>query len=121
MSDFARQPLLSQEKEAELKSKMEPLWLKSRLSGMQIAKQLKFGHPGTAFESLQPRYVYFYRQKFNLPIRAKPRFKKDSKTLPNHRYKNTPEELKVNAPETFIAKLNEMLPRTSSAKLKDAF
>ncbi len=38
--DFARQPLLSKEKEADLKSKMEPLWLQG-LSGMQIAKQLK--------------------------------------------------------------------------------
>ena len=43
MVDFARQPLLSKEKEADLKSKMEPLWLQG-LSGMQIAKQLKLGH-----------------------------------------------------------------------------
>ena len=118
--DFARQPLLSKEKEADLKSKMEPLWTQG-LKGMEIAKQLKLGHPGTAFESLQPRYVYFYRQKFNLPLRAKPRFKKGSKTLPNHRYKNTPEELGLMTPETFIFKLNEMLPRNEFSEAQRCF
>ena len=119
--DFARQPLLNKEKEADLKSKLEPLWAEG-LSGMQIAKQLKFGHPGTAFESLQPRYVYFYRQKFNLPLRAKPRFKKKNNIgIPEHRYKNTPEELGLMTPETFIAKLNEMLPRNESSEPQRCF
>ena len=111
MLDYTRQPLLKPEVEADLKLKMEPLWLQEpRLSGMQIAKQLKFGQPKTPFELLQPRYVYFYRQKFNLPLRAKPRFKKKTVGLPAHRYKNSPEELKVMSPETFITKLNDKLP-----------
>ena len=60
--DFARQPLLNKEKEPELKSKLEPLWLQG-LNGMQIAKQLKFGHPGTTFESLTTPICVFLQTK----------------------------------------------------------
>jgi hypothetical protein len=108
---YSRQPLLSKQKEAELKLKMEPLWNQvPKLSGMDIAKALKFGIPGTTFEMLKPCYVYFYRQKLDLPLRAKARFKKGSLTLPQHRCKVSPETLNLMPPEDFVAKLNEALP-----------
>ena len=120
--DFARQPLLNQQKEDELKSKMEPLWNQiPQLTGMQIAKQLKFGLPNSDFAVLKPCYVYFYRQKFNLPLRAKARFKKTGIDIPKHRYKLSPSELKLMSPETFIAKLNEMLPRNEFSEAQRCF
>ena len=118
---YSRQPLLSQQQEADLKLKMEPLWNQEpKLTGMEIAKKLKFGQPGE-YAVLQPRYIYFYRQRFNLPIRAEPRFKKGSKTLPNHRYKKTAKELKLMKPETFVAKLNEALPRNEFSESQRCF
>ena len=55
MLDYTRQPLLKPEVEADLKLKMEPLWLQEpRLSGMQIAKQLKFGQPKNLLNCYSP-------------------------------------------------------------------
>ena len=70
---YAHQPLLSKQQEDDLKLKMAPLWNQTnpQLTGMEIAKLLRFGMPGTDFEVLKPQYVYFYRQKFNLPLRAR--------------------------------------------------
>jgi hypothetical protein len=111
---YSRQPLLSKQQEDELKSKMEPLWnqVEPKLTGMEIAKQLKFGQPNSDFAVLKPCYVYFYRQKFNLPLRAEAKFKKHGVDVPEHRYKFSPKELKLMSPETFVATLNETLPKT---------
>jgi hypothetical protein len=112
MSDYTRQPLLNSEEEAELKAEMEPLWLRGmptevgglpgeKLTGGQIARMLGFGEPGV-YEKLKYSYIYFYRQKFDLPIRNKPPFAQGER-----RYKNPPEDLGIMMPDEFVQKLND--------------
>jgi hypothetical protein len=66
--DYFRQPLLTPEVEDQLKTEMAPLW-DSGLYGRQIAELLEFGEPLTKYSKVKPNYVYFYRRKFDLPIR----------------------------------------------------
>ena len=55
---------------------LTPLWLvmnldgSPRYTGTEIARMLGFGEPGS-YEKLKPHHVYYYRQKFKLPERAK--------------------------------------------------
>jgi integrase len=107
MSNFVRQPLLSPEVEAKLKEQMKRKWL-SGMPGKQIADELGFGKHGTSYEKVKPNYIYFYRQKFNLPTRNDPPFEKGT-----HRYKKRPKELGLMSPETFINTLNTKLPSIS--------
>jgi hypothetical protein len=93
--DYVRQPLLTPEVEDQLKTEMAPLW-DSGLYGRQIVELLEFGEPLTKYSKVKPNYVYFYRRKFDLPIRQLPRFSRDTETypdLPRHRYKHTPKNL----------------------------
>jgi hypothetical protein len=88
---FGRQNLLNPEEEQELKAKIADYWIlkghdgKPLLSGIQIAKKLKFGEPDGPYSFLSPEYIYFYRDKFDLPIR------REYIGYP-HRYKNKQEE-----------------------------
>jgi hypothetical protein len=110
MSAFARQPLLTKEEEDELKVKMRYRWKKG-MKGKEIAEELGFGEPGI-YEKLKPNYIYYYRQKLNLPPRNEPPFPKDSP-----RYKKQPTKLKEDYglidPETFEKTLNAKLPAKS--------
>ena len=104
MSAYIRQPLLNTETEKQLKKEMLPLW-EQGIVGSKIAKQLQFEVKGTKFFKVKKNYVYFYRQKFNFPIRRKPSFAKGEP-----RYKNDFKELDLMSVEEFVETLNEKLP-----------
>ena len=62
-------------------------------TGRQIAEELNFGVPGTAYKKVKPEYFYYYRQKFKLPpyhgdTERRPPFAQD-----HSRYKNKKEEV----------------------------
>lgn len=101
---FARQPLLKPEVETQLKKDMSKLWSQG-ISGRVIATQLNFGKSGTLYEKVKPEYIYFYRQKFNLPLRQKPPFAKGES-----RYKNSPKKLRMLSFKEFKEKLDKYAP-----------
>lgn len=88
---FGRRNLLPPDEEQELKAKIADWWVlkgsdgKPLLTGLQIAAKLGFGDPTGPYAFIPPEYIYFYRDKFQLPTRH-PYFGYV------HRYKNKREE-----------------------------
>lgn len=113
---YFRQPLLTPEQEEELTNKMSELW-DNGFTGKQIAEILNFGEVGP-YEKIKPEYVYYYRQKLNLPRRQKPKFSKTDPNLRNERYKVSPEEIMRDygliTPIEFVELINEKLPLSNS-------
>ena len=120
---FIRKALLNPEDEEKFKIEFSELWLseKPKYSGSEIAEKLQFGVEGTKYEKLKPEYVYFYRQKFGLPIRKKPSFGKTKEAkdagVRTSRYKVKPKEIKLISAKEFIKMLNEKVPKFDSCLL----
>ena len=134
---FFRQSLLKPEVEEELKVKLGELWLskksnnKPEFSGQEIAEMLKFGKSiivnkkeTNPYAQIKPEYIFFYRRKFNLPLRKKPSFGKtpDAKEagLRKTRYKVRPEDLGLITTKAFIKLLNTNVPQYDSFYYKRA-
>lgn len=128
---YQRQPLLSPEVEQQLKEEMYPLW-KSGVKGKKIAEQLQFGVKETLYKKVNPKYIFFYRQKFedqhqknskenplSFSIRRKPAFakrtKSASKKLPRTRYRYPPGKIGMLPINEFIEALNKKLPQNISS------
>ena len=88
---FGHQSLLNPEEEQELKAKIADYWMlkgrdgKPLMTGIQIAQKLRFGETDGPYPFLDPEYIYFFREKFDLPVR------REYRGYP-HRYKNKQEE-----------------------------
>ena len=135
---FFRQSLLKPEIEEQLKVKLEELWLskksnnKPEFSGIEIAEMLDFGKSIldknkkeiNPYRKIPLKYVYFYRQKFGLPIRKKASFAKNTESahvgLRKTRYKVKPKDLKLISTKDFIKLLNTNLPQYDSVYYKQA-
>jgi len=119
---FKRQSILDKEAEAQLKIELTPLWLQRnpKLLGEEIAEKLQFGKSiiinkkeTNPYAKLPLYYIFFYRGKFNLPIRRKPSFAKttDSKRdgLRKTRYCVDPEDLGIMSSKQFFEILDKNL------------
>ncbi len=125
LMSFKREALLSPEDEVHLAEKMLPLWISGE-KGKEIAKKLGFGIPGTILAEVKPRYIYYFRQKFNkgeyineqgkvknthlkqfggkFPVRKKPSFAQGEK-----RYGTRPDDLKLLSTKEFLELIDENL------------
>ena len=135
---FVRQSLLKPEIEEELKEIIDILWNsknpdtdKYEYSGQEIAEMLKFGKSilvnkkeTNPYASLKPEYIFFYRQKFKLPLRKKASFAKTTDSveagLRKTRYKVEPEDLGLISTKAFVELLNTNLPKFDSFYYKRA-
>ena len=110
---FKRHSILKPEVEKQLKGELSELWL-TGMKGKEIAKELEFGVEDSKYEKVNPEYVFFYRQKFKLPLRKKASFAKttDSKRdgLRKTRYRVRPEDLGMMSSKEFVEALNKKLP-----------
>ena len=103
---FVRQPLLNTEQTEQLKAEVEELW-KQGYDGQYIARRLGFGEKGK-YQKLKPQYIYFYRQKFNLPKRREGSCQKGES-----RYNTKPIDLPLLSFKQFQDQLNEYAPLTT--------
>lgn len=109
---FKRESILNDEVETQLKAELSVLWLKG-VQGKVIAQELQFGVKGSPYEKVKPEYVFFYRQKFNLPLRRKASFAKTTASrrdgLRKSRYCVQPEDLGMMDSTEFVRLLNKNL------------
>jgi len=125
---FKRQSILKPEVEDQLKSELSKLWLSEnpKLLGKEIAEKLQFGisvmvnkKETNPYVKVKPEYIFFYRQKFKLPLRKKASFAKttDSKRvgLRKSRYKVHPEDLGLMSTKEFIETLDLRMPPDSES------
>ena len=123
---FKRHSILNDEVDNQLKTELSPLGLSEnpKLLGKEIAEKLQFGKSiivnkkeTNPYAKVKPEYVFFYRQKFKLPLRKKPSFAKttDSKRdgLRKTRYCVRPEDLGIMESKEFVETLNEKLYQDS--------
>ncbi len=125
---FRRESLLNTEVEKQLKGKMSKLWLSKnpKYSGKEIAEKLQFGvsvmvngKETNPYAKVKSEYVFFYRQKFELPLRKQASFAKTTKSkrlgLRKSRYKVQPEDLGRMSSKKFIETLNLRMPPDSES------
>jgi integrase len=127
MSEFGRQPLLTEEEEQKLKARIEPMWANGA-TGTQIAQALNFGvlkievdgklikNP---YAKILPQYFYYYRRKLELPLHGEPRFRKDDPNYRDTRYKIRPEEIGLMSRDVFVSALNEKLSNIADAHARE--
>ena len=116
---FRRESLLKPEVEKQLKIEMSKLWLSEepKYLGKEIAEKLQFGvsiivkgKETNPYVKVKPEYVFFYRQKFKLPLRKKASFAKTTESkrlgLRKSRYRVQPENLGLMSARQFVKALN---------------
>lgn len=92
MPHIARAPVLTDIIQDKLQKDLTPLWTEGK-TATEIAKELHFGKLGNPYEKLKRYHVYFYRAKFNLPIRLGKNGRVPGIKKGQSRYKHQPENI----------------------------